>query len=173
MRKIILISAAILMLSSINSYSQDFYDINTVNTIDISFPQANWDHILDSLYEAGDEERLAGTVIINGEQFDSVGVRYKGNSSYNPNIIKNPLNIKLDHIIEDQELDGYGTLKLANVFKDPSFVRETLSYEIAGKYMAASKANYINVYINGNLNLIKVGTEKQNSMFLKNTWTGD
>ncbi|RKZ00513.1 MAG: hypothetical protein DRQ13_00300, partial [Ignavibacteriae bacterium] len=168
MRNIILISAAILMLSSINSYSQDFYDVNNVNTIDIIFSQANWDEILDSLYAAGDEDRLAGTAIINGEQFDSVGVRYKGNSSYNPNQIKNPLNIKLDHIIEDQELDGYGTLKLANVFKDPSFVRETLSYEIAGKYMAASKANYINVYINGNLIGLYTSVQSVDKFFMAN-----
>jgi len=145
------LSTVILLFFSINIYSQDFYNINTVNTIDINFSQSNWDEILDSLYEAGNEERLVGSAIINGVQFDSIGIRYKGNSSYSPNRLKNPLNIKLDHIIEDQELDGYGTLKLANVFKDPSFVRETLSYEIAGKYMPASKANYINVYINGDL----------------------
>lgn len=168
MRKIILISTAILVLLSINSYSQEFYDINTVNTIEIIFSQSNWDEILDSLYAAGDEDRLAATAIINGEQFDSVGVRYKGNSSYNPALIKNPLNIKLDHIIEDQELDGYGTLKLANVFKDPSFVRETLSYEIAGKYMAASKANYINVYINGDLIGLYTSVQSVDKFFIAN-----
>jgi len=42
-------------------------------------------------------------------------------------------------------------LKLANGYHDPSFVRETLAYEIASMYMPASKANYANVYINGNL----------------------
>ena len=159
---------AILLSFSINIYSQDFYDINTVNTIDISFSQSNWDHILDSLYEAGNEDRLVGTAIINGEQFDSVGIRYKGNSSYNPDRVKNPLNIKLDHIIEDQELDGYGTLKLANVFKDPSFVRETLSYEIAGKYMPASKANHINVYINGDLIGLYTSVQSVDKFFLGN-----
>ncbi len=149
-------------------FGQDFYDINTINTIEITFSQSNWDEILDSLYAAGDEERLVGTAIINGEQFDSVGVRYKGNSSYSPNRIKNPLNIKLDHVIEDQELDGYGTLKLANVFKDPSFVRETLSYEIARKYMAASKANYINVFINGNLIGLYTSVQSVDKFFMAN-----
>lgn len=90
-----------------------------------------------------------GTVTINGQVFDSVGVRYKGNSSYNANQVKNPLNIKLDYIIDDQEMDGYGTLKLANGFKDPTMVREVLSYEIARKYFPASQSNYANVYING------------------------
>ena len=133
----------------VDSGQKNFYNINTINIIEITFVESNWDQILDQLYAAEDEERLVGTALINGVQFDSVGVRYKGNSSYRPNQIKNPLNIKLDHIINDQELDGYGTLKLANAFKDPSFVREVLSYEIARKYMPASKANFIKVFING------------------------
>ena len=144
---IVFFLGSFVLINSINS--QGFYDINTINTIEITFVESNWDQILDQLYAAGDEERLVGTALINGVQFNSVGVRYKGNSSYRPNQIKNPLNIKLDHIINDQELDGYGTLKLANAFKDPSFVREVLSYEIAREYFPASQANFANVYING------------------------
>ncbi len=101
------------------------------------------------MVSAGDEERLMGAVTINGQEFDSIGVRYKGNSSYSANQIKNPLNIKLDYIIDDQKIEGYGTLKLANVYKDPSFVREVLSYEIARKYFPSSQSNFANVYING------------------------
>lgn len=167
MKKIVITFMICFCISQI-AISQDFYDIDNINTIEITFSQSNWDEILDSLYAAGDENRLVGTAIINGEQFDSVGVRYKGNSSYSPNRIKNPLNIKLDHVIEDQELDGYGTLKLANVFKDPSFVRETLSYEIARKYMAASKANYINVFINGNLIGLYTSVQSVDKFFMAN-----
>jgi len=140
----------ILLFGIMNStYSQSFYDINTVNTIEITFEESNWDYLLDQLAAAGNEERLMGSVTINGLEFDSVGVRYKGNSTYNANQIKNPLNIKLDYIINDQEIEGYGTLKLANGYKDPSFVREVLGYEIARKYFPAPLANYANVYVNG------------------------
>jgi spore coat protein CotH len=143
--------ALIVMLLGLSNlaFSQGFYNINTINTIEITFEESNWDYILDQLYAAGDEERLIGTVIINGEFFDSVGVRYKGNSTYQPNQVKNPLNIKLDHVIDDQTIEGYGTLKLANCYNDPSFMREVLSYEIARKYFPASSSNYANVYING------------------------
>ncbi|MBT3209619.1 MAG: T9SS type A sorting domain-containing protein [Bacteroidetes bacterium] len=135
------------MISTIQS--QGFYDMNTVNTIEITFVETNWDNLLDQLVSAGQEGRLMGSVSINGVAFDSVGVRYKGNSSYTANQVKNPLNIKLDYIINDQEIEGYGTLKLSNGFKDPSLIRETMSYEIARKYMPASLSNYANVYING------------------------
>ena len=167
---IFLMTLFILLASGNNSkiFGQDFYDINTINTIEIIFAQSNWDYMLDSLVSDGLEERLLGSVYINGEFFDSVGVRYKGNSSYDPKRIKNPLNIKLDYVIEDQELDGYGTLKLSNVWKDPSFVRETLSYEIAGKYMAASKANYINVSINGSLIGLYTSVQSVDKFFMAN-----
>jgi hypothetical protein len=130
-------------------FSQTFYDINTINTIEISFTQSNWDYLLDSLVANGQEERLLGTATINGQFFDSVGVRYKGNSSYSPTRVKNPLNIKLDYVIEGQLIENYGTLKLSNGFKDPTFVRETMGYEIARKYMPAGLSNYANVFING------------------------
>jgi CotH kinase protein/Lamin Tail Domain/Secretion system C-terminal sorting domain len=147
MKKLSLILILFLAMVS-GSFSQGLYDINTINTIEITFVESNWDYLLDQLYAAGDEDRLVGSVTINGQQFDSVGIRYKGNSTYNANQIKNPLNVKLDHIIDDQLFEDYGTLKLANVKNDPSFVRETMSYEIARKYMPAGQSNYANVYIN-------------------------
>ncbi len=146
--------------------AQDFYDINTINSIELIFEETNWDQILDDYYAAGDEERLVASVIINGTQFDSVGVRYKGNSSYSSNRTKNPFNIKLDHIIADQNIDGYGTIKLSNVYKDPSFIRETLSYEIARQYMPASEANYANLYINDDLYGLYTNVQSVDKLFL-------
>jgi len=149
-------------------HAQGFYDINTVNTISITFAESNWDQLLDDLYAAGDEERLVGTAVINGVTYESVGIRYKGNSTYSRDRIKNPLNIKLDHVIQDQTLDGYGTLKLANVYKDPSFIREVLSYEIARKYMPASQAYFINVSINGTHLGLYTSVQDVDKFFLNN-----
>ncbi len=159
------------MINSINS--QNFYDINTINTIEITFEESNWDYLLDQLAAAGNEERLVGIVSVNGQVFDSVGIRYKGNSTYNANQVKNPLNIKLDHIIDDQLIEGYGTLKLANVFKDPSFVREVLSYEIARSYLPASQANYANVYINGTHLGLYTSDQSVDKFFMRTHFASD
>jgi hypothetical protein len=136
------------MALAIQLSADGFYDIGTVHTIQLVFTQSNWDTLLDQLYAAG-EDRLLGTAIIDGVTYDSVGVRYKGNSSYDANRVKNPFNIKLDYVHGNQNIEGYTTIKLANGFSDPSFIRETLGYEIARKYMPASKANYAVVYVNG------------------------
>ena len=172
MKKVNLILLAVIgMLFS--TYGQNFYDINTINTIEVTFTESNWDYLLDQLVSNGQEERLLGSVTINGQVFDSVGVRYKGNSSYHSNQVKNPLNIKLDYVINDQDIEGYGTLKLANVFKDPSFIRETLGYEIARKYMSASQANYANVYINGTHLGLYTSVQDVDKYFMRNNFNND
>jgi hypothetical protein len=74
-----------------------------------------------------DERLVAVSFTLNGESCDSLGVKFKGDSTYNENNAKNPLNIKLDYI-EDQQFQGYKTLKLSNGQKDLSFIREVLSY---------------------------------------------
>lgn len=162
MKKITLLFLSTFYLSL---FSQDFFDNDNIQTIEITFSQTNWDDILDTYYAAGSEFRLVGTATLNGEVFDSVGVRYKGNSTYDPSSSKNPLNIKLDYIKGKQKINGRNVLKLSNVFKDPSFVREVLSYEIARKYLPSSKSNYAKVYINGTYIGLYVNDESTNLAF--------
>ena len=61
------------------------------------------------------------------------------------------MNIKLDYVNNGQSIDGYNVLKLSNGFRDPSFVREVLSYEMASEYMPSPKATYAKVTVNGTL----------------------
>ncbi len=154
-----------LLISFFSLSAQDLYDINNITVIELTFEQSNWDALMDSYYAAGNDERLLGSAVINGEPFDSVGVKYKGNSTYSSNNAKNPLNISLDYMI-DQNYDGFETLKLSNGKKDPSFVREVLSYEIVRKYMKAPLSNYAKVYINGNYYGLFSSSEAINKDFM-------
>ncbi|MFK7781749.1 CotH kinase family protein [Psychroserpens sp.] len=158
----------LLSLCFINSLiAQDLYDINTVQTIEIVFTQTNWDALLDA-EKAGDNNYTeAASVTINGTVFNQVGVKYKGNSSYNPNQTKNPFHIELDTYV-DQNYQGTTDLKLSNVIFDPSFVRETVSYDIARNYMHAPQSNYANVYVNGNLIGLYTNVESISKKFVNN-----
>ena len=100
MKKIILFN--LFILSGIEMFAQNFYDRATVQTIEIFFGFTNWDSQLDAATST-DTYIIADSVRINGITFDSVGVKYKGNSSYNPNNNKNPLHLELDHIIGSQD----------------------------------------------------------------------
>jgi len=136
-----------------NLYAQDFYDLYTVKEIRLEFEQENWADILDNLKDKGTKKRVTAKLKLDGITYDSVGVRYKGNSSFfsvkNAGKTKLPFNIKLNHKIKGQKIPGkYNTIKLSNVFRDPSFIRETLAYEVARSYMHASKCNYARLYVN-------------------------
>ncbi len=130
-----------------NSWAQSLYNPEGITLIEITFEDANWDQQLDDLFAVGND-RLFATVEINGESFDSVGIRYRGGATYDAAQGKNPLNIKLD-FIKNHDYDGYQTLKLNNGAKDPSFVREVLGFDIANQYMPSPKANFAKVFING------------------------
>ena len=148
MRKLTL--SLLLISCSFSSFCQDVFDVG-VRNIEIFFNEPNWDDSLDLYYANGTQRLIADSVIIDGEVDQDVGIKYKGNSSYNVNNVKNPLNIKLDYVNNGQSIDGYNVLKLSNGFRDPSFVREVLSYEMAREYMPASKATYANVFVDGTL----------------------
>ena len=146
----LLLFAALIYLPFL-SFSQDVFDIG-IRNIDIYFSQTNWDDSLDIYYANGLSKRLiADSILIDGVADQNVGIKYKGNSSYNVANVKNPMNIKLDYVNNGQSIDGYNVLKLSNGFRDPSFVREVLSYEMASEYMPSPKATYAKVTVNGTL----------------------
>jgi hypothetical protein len=126
----------------------NFYDPYVIEDIRIYFPTAGWDAILDAAV-ANETYTVADSVVINGQAFLQVGVKYKGNSSYNATRAKNPFHIKLDYLL-DQNYQGYEDLKLNNGFSDPSMMREISSYKILRQYMEGPKANLAKVYVNGN-----------------------
>lgn len=138
-----------LFIGVYQAFSQGFYDIGTIQDIRIVFTPTNWDYMLDTAKAGSEGYIVARTCTINGVNFDSVGVKYKGNSSYNANNVKNPLHIELDHIKGKQDYEGYTDIKLGNGFSDPSMIREVLSYEILRNYMHAPLSNFAKVYING------------------------
>lgn len=154
------------------SNAQQLYDPNVVTAIDITFAINNWDAVMDQYYAAGLEQRLEATVVINGQTFTGAGIKYKGNSTYNANNAKNPMNIKLDYTLP-QDYNGYQTLKLSNGSKDPSWVRETITYEILRKYMQAPKSNYAWITINGSPYGLMCNSESVNSDFIDSHFYSD
>jgi len=160
-----------LVLTPLLSGAQDLYEINKIREIKVRFVENNWDVLLDSFKQDGNDERLLGSVTIDGVLYDSVGVRYKGNSSYfntrKHNLSKLPFNIKADYTRDEQRFKGgYKSLKLSNVFRDPSFLREVMAYEIAGKYMNAPRANFVKLYVNETYLGLYNNTESIDKKFL-------
>ena len=170
MKQILLILSSFSLITHINA--QSFFDMNNISIIEIYFAQNNWNQLLIDNYYS-EEYLLADSVIFNGSTKDSVGVKYKGNSTFSENNVKNPLNISIDHFKTNQDYQGHETIKLSNGQKDPSFIREALSYEIARKYMQAPRSNYAKVYINGLYHGLYTNSESINSDFQNNFLNSD
>jgi hypothetical protein len=165
------LSLLLLLLQVIGLQAQDFYG-SGVQEVRLEFLQKDWDRKLDSLKKANPEARVLATLWVNGQRFDSVGVRYKGNSSYfrtrNETLRKLPMNIKLDFKRKGQVLkNGQNTIKLSNAFLDPSFVREPVAYEIIRRYMPAPQCNFTRVYLNGKYWGVYVNSESIDENFIK------
>lgn len=173
MRKVINILIFAVCLCQFQLLSaQQIYELKYNKDIKLYFKDKNWNKKLDSLKKLGNDYRLCGSMKFDGVKYDSVLVRYKGNSSFNAvrqqESSKLPFNIKVNEYNKNQRLPGgYETFKLSNVFRDPSFLREALAYEIVRKYMPASNANYARLYINDKLIGLYNSVEPIEDSFLK------
>ncbi len=164
MKKITLAFLALIL--GANAYAQNFYDLGSIQTIKIVFAQSNWDALLDAEKAGADGYIMAQSVEVNGVVFDSIGVKYKGNSTYNANQTKNPFHIELD-TYKDHIYENYTDIKLSNAYNDPSFIREVLSYQILRQYMDAPLSNYANVYVNGTLIGLYSNSESVSKKFVQ------
>lgn len=174
MYKLLLFLTAFFLLS-LNLQGQDLFHQDSITKVEVFFEEEDWMHILDSLEEARFDERLEGKVYVNGKKYKDSGIRYKGNSSFHSvqrsGDLKFPLNIKTTYDHKKNKLPGgYTRLKLANGFRDPSFIREVISYEIARKYMPASKSNFAKVYVNEEYLGLYTSSEPVDKAFLKNNF---
>ena len=136
----------------------NFYDLNTIQDIEIFFSNPNWDYQMDTAKYGTEGYLIADSIKINGTRYYYPGVKYKGNSSYDSTYKKNPLHIELDHLL-NQSYQSVTDIKLSNGYGDPSLIREVLSFDILKNYMFCPRSNFARVYINGNYIGIYSNTE--------------
>ncbi len=79
---------------------------------------------------------------------------------------KRSLNLTMDFVDGDQRLYGYKTLNLLNANGDASYLSSVLYSHIARKYIAAPKANFVRVVINGENWGIYVNVQQFNKEFV-------
>lgn len=166
-RTVLYFSLLCLLFGSVFSLKaqSDFYETNTIQQINFSFEQENWSYWLDSLRFNGDE-LLDGTITINGQTFEGIGVRYRKSRSFVPGGNKNGLYVKLNHKNKGQSFQGHESIILSSALRDPSMIREVLALEIARKYMPAPGANFANVSVNDSLYGIFANIEMVEGPFL-------
>ena len=114
--------------------SGGMYDIDSIREISVNFYNSNYHSILVNSFFSNPSHRIPATVELNGVVYDSVGVRYKGNSTFcipNDNgVPKVPYNMDMNYWVSGQKLLDYKKIKLANGYLDATFSREHLASQI-------------------------------------------
>jgi hypothetical protein len=139
------------MLQSGGKPATGVYDEAKITVMNITFTQTDFIAQMKANYAA--KKEILASMTINGVKYDSVGVRFKGQTSYqrvaSTTSEKFSFNVSLDFVKPKQNIDGYQTFNLNNSYEDPSFLREVFYYHNIRRHMLAAKASFVHLYING------------------------
>jgi hypothetical protein len=167
------ISAQVLTLFDPQTmYDSDggLFDPTFLREIHINFEDDDYHNILSNSFFTNPSYRIPASVTLDGTTLDSVGVRYKGNSTfclpYEQNNVKVPYNLDMNYWISGQRLMGYKKMKLANAWLDPTFCKEYIASRIYRKYLPTPEINLIALHSQGNYTGLYVNTESINKQFL-------
>lgn len=130
--------------------STGFYKESEVRTVHLNFYDPNfWQQMKDNY---NTPNFVLASFTFGDVTLDSVAVQFKGQTSYTrpekDGSEKLSFDVKLDQIIDGQDIDGYNTLNFNNAFQDPSFMKEVLYAHLSREHMPAVKGNYIRLYLN-------------------------
>lgn len=142
------------------------YDSSAIRSVYLNFSQPNYWQLLTQNYLTHTD--IPATMVVDGVTYDSVGVRFKGQTSYTQvQGQKKSFNISLDYHDPNQKLMGYQTMNLNNGFQDRSFIREAFYENNIKRYVPAAKANYVHLYLNNQDWGIYTNLQQLNKDFLE------
>lgn len=130
---------------------EDLFDPSVVHTLDIRLEEGAWESFIAT---ATDKQYIPCTVVIDGESWENVGLRAKGNSSMQrvtqAGNGRYSLKIEFDHYVDGQLYKGLDKLALNNLVQDDSAMRDYLAYRMMDEFgVAAPLCSYIYITVNG------------------------
>jgi spore coat protein CotH len=149
-----------------------FYDSDSVQTIQLEIKVAD----LERLHRALPERiYVPGTFRWNNHTVQTVGVRYKGNSSSSPDSShKRAWLIAFSEFKKDQRFLGLQHVALDNGIQFGSLFSERIITDVLrGLGVKASRCNYARVYLNGKCAGVFVNVERIDKPFLKRSFGTD
>lgn len=146
------------------------FDEDSLRTIELEFYMQDYHSYLVNAWFYNPSERIPARLTLNGVLHDSVGVRYKGNSTFClPNDVfspKVPYNIDMNYFIGGQKLLKYKKVKLANAWMDATFLKQIVASNIYRRYLPTGESNLVKLNVQGNYVGLYVNDESINKQFL-------
>lgn len=133
-------------------YESELFDTSQILDINIVMDEDDWNTMLEN---ALSEEYYECSIEINGETFNNVGIRPKGNTSLSSianddTTDRYSFKLEFDHYVEGQTCYGLDKLILNNNYADATNMKEALIYDMF-QYMGADASlyNYAKISVNG------------------------
>ncbi len=130
----------------------DVFGTNQILTVELTFSQTGfWDSLVANYStETYMKADVAITDLSGISTFEDIGIRLKGNSSYGHPGEKKSFKIDFNRYVDSLDYDKMEKLNFGNCFKDPTFMREKIIYDLSRDAgVPAPRCIYANVYMNG------------------------
>ncbi|MBN1129755.1 MAG: CotH kinase family protein [Chitinispirillaceae bacterium] len=161
MKRLVIVLAGILSanasLRAASDSSEFIFNDRIVNDYRITFYQSQWDTLL-RFNKDNDEVYMPARFTWYGPGgdsivLDSVGVRYKGNSSYvfAGTSQKKPFKVSFNKYRKSQLFFRLEKLNFNNGVQDPSCMREKIAYDVLRSYMPAPRAVFATLTVEDSL----------------------
>ena len=155
------------------------FDNSVLHEIKFEFSQTDYWSTLISNYEGNPDPfdtkpYLMGKVTIDGEVVDSIGVRFKGFTSYPFDSDKKPIKIDFNEFVAGKRYDGLRKLNLNNSTGDPSMHRDVICYDMMRSIgVKAPRTSFARVYFNDQYWGLYQVIEQVDQEFLQNNFSND
>ncbi|MGE4352740.1 MAG: CotH kinase family protein [Oscillospiraceae bacterium] len=129
-------------------YESTLFDTSYVHTLNIVIDDSDWQDLLDNAQE---KNYYACDIVIDGEDFQDVAIRTKGNSSLtSAQNDRYSFKIEFDHYQDGKTAWGLDKLNLNNIIGDNTYMKDYITYTMMSDFGADSPlCSYIYVTING------------------------
>jgi len=154
-------------------YESRLFDTSRVHTLDIVMD--DWDGFIET---CENEEYSLCAVIIDGESFNSVGIRAKGNTSLR-NVSemgseRYSFKIEFDQYDSTKSYYGLDKLSLNNLIQDNTMMKDYLSYRLMGEFGVDSPlCSYVYIRVNGEDWGLYLAVEGVEDAFLRRNYGAD
>lgn len=154
---------------------EDPFPTDRVLDVFIELSDSDWNSILSN--PTAEEEKPA-TITYDGVTLENVSFRTKGNSSLmhvaNSRGTRFSYKVDMNEYIDGQKLMGLKKINFNNSFKDPTYMRERIAYDLMREMGVPSARNaYANLYVNGTHMGLYLAVEEVDSEFIERHFEDD
>ena len=154
-------------------YEDRIFDYTEVHSIDIVME--DWDSFIET---CENEEYAPASVTIDGETYQNVGIRAKGNTSLSSvssmNSDRYSFKIEFDQYENGKSYYGLDKLVLNNVIQDNSYMKDFLVYQMMEQFgVAAPLCSYVYITVNGEAWGLYLAVEAVEDSFLQRNYGND